>query len=109
MKIQKSVVSALLLLSFCASAVAFAEGRFERNHPRRAEVLGRDRNLRQVIRSDRGNLHGQYGNLMAQDRRIQRQERRDARMNGGRLTGQEDRRLNREENRLHREIRRDQH
>jgi len=108
-KIQKSIVSALLLLSFCASAATFAEGRFERNHPRRAEVLGRDRNLRQDIRSEHGNLHGQAGNLMAQDRRIQRQERRDARMNGGHITGQEERRLNREQNRLHREIRRDQH
>jgi hypothetical protein len=107
MKINKSVLASLLLVMLCASSSAFAQGKFFRNHPRRAEVLGRDSNLRHDINMDRGNLHGQAGNLMAQDRRIRRQEQRDARMNGGHITQGEQRQLNREENRLHREVRRD--
>lgn len=111
MKNQKSVFSTLLVLSLAVgllSQSAFAMGRnFEHNHPRRAEVLGRDNNLGNRIRNDRGQLGGNYGALSAQDRAIHRQEQRDARMNGGHITQAEQHQLNREENNLNREVRRD--
>lgn len=81
--------------------------RFEDNHPRRNEVIGRDNRLGNELRQDKGQLGGNYGNLMAQDRQIRRQERRDAKINGGYITPGQQAQLNRDENHLNREIRRD--
>lgn len=80
---------------------------FTQNHPRRAEVLGRDSNLNYQINRDEGHLNGQYGNLMRQDNSIARQEQQDARQNGGYITTQQQNQLNREENALGREVRMD--
>jgi|GEM_PF-1530566 len=110
MKHSKSLLSSLLVVGFAAGILAqaaFANDRFEDHHPRRAEVLGRDHNLRHELNEDKGHLGGNYGKLMAGDRRIQRQEQRDAHQNGGYITKREQRHLNREENRLNHRIRRD--
>lgn len=82
-------------------------GQFASQHPRRAEVLGRDAALNRELRSDRGNLDGQFGQLRRQDRNIARQEQFDARRNGGFITPGQEQQLNREENHLQRQINRD--
>jgi hypothetical protein len=82
-------------------------GPFAVNHPRRAEVLGRDRGIRGEVRADRGLLGGHYGQLMHEDRSIRGQEQRDARINGGFITRGQRAQLNREENREQRQINRD--
>ena len=107
-KVQKvSLLSvAALGLLITSTAPSFA-GQFQRNHPRRAEVLHRDNNINNRINNDRGHLGGHYGQLKRQDRNIRRQEQRDARMNGGHITKGEQRQLNREENHVNNEIRRD--
>jgi hypothetical protein len=80
---------------------------FSQVHPRRAEVLGRDRNLNNNINADRGHLGGQYNHLESQDRSIRAQEQRDARQNGGYITKGQQGQLNREENALRNETKYD--
>jgi hypothetical protein len=82
-------------------------GHFAANHPRRAEVLGRDNFQRGELRADRGKLGGHYGQLMHEDRSIHRQEQRDARINGGFITRGQQNQLNREENRVQNQTNRD--
>jgi hypothetical protein len=80
---------------------------FQKNHPGRSQVLGRDANLNRELNEDRGDLSGHYSQLKNEDNSIRRQEQIDAARNGGHITGQEDRQLNREENGLSRQINRD--
>jgi len=80
---------------------------FVQNHPRRAEVLGRDANLSYAINKDQGHLDGQYGALAKEDRQIAQQEQSDARANGGYITGQQKQQLNQEENQLRQQIQQD--
>ena len=77
---------------------------FQKNHPLRSEVLGRDANLNNQINGDEGHLSGHYGQLKSEDNAIKRQEQGDAARNGGHLTGQEYKQLNHEENGLNRQI-----
>jgi hypothetical protein len=78
-------------------------GKFQRQHPRRAEVLHRDNHLSNRINNNYGHLGGHYGHLASQDNQIHRQEQRDARNNGGYITRGQKGQLNREENSLSRE------
>ena len=80
---------------------------FVQNHPRRAEVLGRDANLGYSINKDEGHLGGQYGNLMGEDRSIRQQEQSDARANGGYITTAQQQQLNQEESSLRSQVRQD--
>lgn len=100
-------ISFALGLLFTTSILPSFAGNFWQNHPRRAEVLRRDKNINCEINRERGDLGGHYGQLKAEDRAIRRQEQRDARMNGGDITATEQHRLNREENHLNNQIRRD--
>ena len=77
------------------------------NHPRRAEVLGRDSGLNREINNDAGHLNGQYGQLKAEDQGIRAQEQTEAGQNGGYITRPEQRQLNQEENQLQRQVNRD--
>jgi hypothetical protein len=79
-------------------------GTFAQNHPRRAEVLGRDNNLNNAISQDRGQLGGNYQALKTDDRSIRQQEQSDARANGGYITSLQKQQLNQEENQLHQQI-----
>ena len=79
-------------------------GNFSQNHPRRAEVLGRDNNLNNQINQDRGNLGGNYSALKDDDRSIRNQERADSRANGGYITQTQKQQLNQEENQLHQQV-----
>lgn len=104
-----AIIVVLATLSFASSAQA--QGRWKKNHPRRAEVNQRLRN--QDHRVDQGEASGKLNERQAdrienQDARIRAQEQRDAAQNGGHITKVEQRQLNREENRVSREIRRDE-
>jgi chemotaxis protein histidine kinase CheA len=83
------------------------DAQFQKTHPGRSEVLGRDANLNRVLNEDKGDLSGHYGQLKTEDNAIRRQEQIDAARNGGHLTGQEYKQLNGEENGLSRQIGRD--
>jgi hypothetical protein len=82
-------------------------GNFATNHPRRAEVLGRDNNLNNSINADRGQLGGNYSALKTDDRSIRQQEQADARANGGYITSQQKVQLNQEENQLRQQVNQD--
>lgn len=104
---RKSLLSvAALGLFFTIAAPSYA-GQFQRNHPRRAEVLSRDNAAQRRLNRNYGNLGGHYGQLSREDRSIRRQERNDARANGGHLTRAEQNHLNREESHLNRQINKD--
>jgi len=105
-------LAGLMVAGTASSAFAFEPGQYHRDrfahrHPRRAEVLHRDRRLSRELHEDKGHLGGNYNNLMAQDRSIRQQEQADARQNGGYITRGEKRQLNREENHLQHEIHHD--
>jgi hypothetical protein len=80
---------------------------FAEQHPRRAEVLGRDGGLNNELNNDKGHLDGQYGALKQDDRSIRQQEQADARANGGYITRAQQTSLNQEENQLQRQINQD--
>lgn len=100
------LASLVVMTSFLSITPSFA-GRFAQNHPRRAEVLGRDNRMNRAINRDRGRLGGNYGGLEAEQRGIRRQEQADARANGGYITRQQQSQLNGEENTLRSQIRQD--
>jgi hypothetical protein len=79
-------------------------GSFAQNHPRRAEVLGRDNNLNNSINADRGQLGGNYQALKTDDRSIRQQEQQDAHANGGYITSTQKQQLNQEENQLRQQV-----
>lgn len=89
----------------------YAEGRpgdqFADNHPRRAEVLGRDSRINGRLNADYGKLGGNYGALRSQDQSIRAQEQADAKANGGWITTTEKQQFNQEENQLNQEIKQD--
>lgn len=99
-----ATVSAIALGMIVSSALPSYAGRFARQHPRRAQVLGRDNNLNNRINANRGNLGGHYGQLKSEDKSIHRQEQRDAAQNGGHITKGEQNQLNREENHVNNQI-----
>ena len=78
-----------------------------KEHPRRAEVIHRDNQLKKQINNDKGHLNGHYNQLSQEDRSIRRQERSDARHDGGHITLAEKHQLNHEENGVQRQIDRD--
>jgi len=93
-------------IAFGAVAPSFA-GQFQQNHPRRAQVLRRDRNIGGAIGRDRGQLGGNYNALRTEQGGIRQQEQADARANGGYITQQQKQQLNGEENTLHSQVRQD--
>ncbi len=90
-----SAVAAGLLAGWHARASA-AEA-----HPRRHEVMGRDRGLARQMNHRYGDLSGHYRQLQSEDASIRRQTRSDFRANGGYLTRAQKQQLNGEESSLH--------
>jgi hypothetical protein len=97
----------LLALTAVFSTTASFAGGWGQQHPRRAEVLGRDNHINNRLNNDRGQLGGNYGRLKSEDRAIRQQAQADARFNGGYITKGEQGQLNHEENHLNSQIRRD--
>jgi len=106
--IRKALAYSLIAIVAVGSAApAFAEGYWNRTHPRRAEVNHRIANQERQIRHDvrDGKLsRGQGRALMAQDRAVLADERADARLDGGHITRAEQRQLNGDLNAIHNEI-----
>jgi len=104
---KQTTLLSLGMVALLAATVMPANAWCLYDHPRRAEVLGRDAAIRRELNYDRGFLGGHYGQLRHEDMAIARQEQRDAFFNGGYITRGEQIHLNREENRLQRRINRD--
>ena len=73
-------------------------------HPRRTEVMNRDRHLSNQMNRDYGHLTGHYNQLQHQDAAVRRQTQSDMQKNGGHLTRADQRHLNGEENTLRSEV-----
>lgn len=100
------VTAALLLGSMAASTFA-AEGQFDKNHPRRAEVNKRLKNQHKRINHEakEGEItKGQAAKLHKEDRQIHKEERIMASQNGGHITKQEQKTLNQQENAVSKQI-----
>ncbi len=100
-----SLVLAVGVLSAFATS-ASAESRFARNHPRRAQVLKRDKN--EIKKNESAEESGaisekQEHKLNRQDRNVRREEQNQAKENGGHITKAEQAKDNRQENRINRE------
>lgn len=107
MKSQKVAYSSVLLGVLIASSVMPCFAGFRQQHPRRAEVLQRDRNLNRQIGKNYGNLGGNYGKLSRQDARIHNEQQRMSQKNGGYITNKQMYHLNRQESRLRQQVRTD--
>ena len=107
---MKKLLSVILLSDFATASVstAFAaEGQWEKNHPRRAEVNDRLANQNKRINQEvkEGEISkGQAAKLHREDRQVRQEERDMASQNGGHITKQEQRTLNQQENGISRQI-----
>jgi hypothetical protein len=84
---------------------------FDKNHPRRAEVLERTDNQKNQVNKAvaDGQLTGRQGaQIKREEQGIRRQEQRDAAANGGTITKGEQAQLNREENNTEAQIKNDE-
>lgn len=107
--ITRSTILAATALLFCSVTVnAFAdEARFNKNHPRRAQVNKRLGNQNKRIRNEvkEGEISkGQAAGMHKEDRQIRREERAMASQNGGHITKQEQKTLNQQENGVSKQI-----
>ena len=98
----------LCFLGFSNSTFA-QDSKFDKNHPRRAEV--NDRLANQNARIDKKEADGKMSKAEAKrlhkdDRKIRKEEKRMASKDGGHITPKEQNRLNRQENHVSRKIRR---
>jgi hypothetical protein len=106
-------LGAALVLALLGAAPAGAQtGKFDRNHPRRAQVNKRAGN--QNKRIDQGVKNGtlskgQAKQLHQEDRGIRKEERQDAAQNGGHITRQQQRQLNHQENQSSKQIYQEKH
>ncbi len=107
MKIMNRLVLVVAMFGIASATVAkAADGDFKKKHPRRAEVIGREKN--EVKKNNEAEASGkitqkQANRLNKQDARIKKEEQRDAAKNGGHITKAEQNHLNREENNVNRE------
>ena len=99
----------LAIVALCNTAIAEEANRkkkWERKHPRQAEVINRANN--EEKKNDAASAQGkitadQANRLDREDEAIKREERNMARKNGGKITPEEQRKLNRQENRVNRQ------
>lgn len=99
-------LSALLFGTLTTSVMA-AEGKWEKNHPRRDQVNDRLQNQNKRISHEvkEGELtKAQAGTLHKEDRQIRQEERDMASQDKGHITKQEQKTLNQQENVVSKEI-----
>ena len=109
----KKLALCVLITGLTASTV-FADNsntKFQKKHPRRAQVLNRANN--EESKNNAASANGQITQkqdkkLNREDQAIKRQEQADAAANGGHITKSEQRDLNREENGVNRQRARDE-
>ena len=102
----------LVLALLCAVPASAQQGKFDRNHPRRAQVNKRTNN--QNKRIDQGVKSGalskgQAQQLHQEDKGIHKEERADAAKNGGHITKQQQKQLNHQENQVSKQIHEEKH
>jgi hypothetical protein len=107
-------LGALLALALLCPATAGARqaGKWDKNHPRRAQVNKRAAN--QNKRIDQGVKsgalsQGQARQLHQEDKSIRKEERQDAARNGGHITRQQQKQLNQQENQVSKQIYQEKH
>ena len=112
-KLTQGTMMVLILGTLAAftAGSAKADEDFAKKHPRRAQVMRRDR--REKKKNNAAAANGKITQQQAQkldkeDSAIAHQERADAAANGGHITKSEQRDLNREENNVNRQRRRDE-
>ena len=97
---------AVFAVGMAASTFA-AEGQFNKNHPRRAEVNKRLNNQNKRINKEvkEGEISkGQAAKMHKEDHQIRKEERAMASQNGGHITKQEQKTLNQQENGVSKQI-----
>ena len=107
----KTAIPVLFLLILPNLATPARADDFAQKHPRRAEVIKRDRKLKNETKNalNSGKITGRQANrLEKEENGIRKQERADARADGGHITKGEQRQLNREENHVKRQLNRDE-
>jgi hypothetical protein len=100
------VTASLLLGSMTVNTFA-AEGQFDKDHPRRAEVNQRldnqDKRINKEVKE--GEISkAKAANLHKKDHQIRKEERIMASQNGGHITKQEQKTLNQQENAVSKQI-----
>ena len=101
-----TVATAMVALAGISSA-AFADTRWQKNHPRREQVNNRLANQNKRIHEEvkEGDLSkGQAAKLHHEDHQIRREERAMASQNGGHVTKSEQHVLNQQENAVSNQI-----
>lgn len=101
-----AILLSALVATVAGNAIA-AEGQWQKDHPRRAEVNGRLANQNKRIDNElkEGEISkGKAARLHKEDRQIRQEERNMAGQNGGHITRQEQKTLNRQENAVSRRI-----
>lgn len=106
MKAQIFGISLMIAL-FGITSTTFAQDKFDRTHPRRAEVNGRlahqdARIHREVKEGDMS--HAKAARLHSEDRSVRHQEQRMAARDHGHLTKKDQARLNHRENRISKRV-----
>lgn len=101
------IASLLVLVAGASFAQVPAETKFDKTHPRRAEVNHRlanqDRRIHHEVKE--GEMtKAQAAKLHREDRSIRKEERIMASQNGGHITRQEQRTLNQQENKVSAQI-----
>ena len=96
-----------LLTAIVASFIPWTSSFAAEAHPRKAEVMNRDRHLAGKMNKDYGDLSGHYNQLQKQDAAIRKQTQAEFKQNGGYLTKAQQKQLNGEENQLRSEIKAD--
>jgi F0F1-type ATP synthase membrane subunit b/b' len=102
---------ALALLG-AVPAGAQTQGKWDKAHPRRAQVNKRLNNQDKRIQQGEKNgtlTKGQAQQLHQEDHAIRKQERQDAAQNGGHITRQQQRQINKEENQASKQIYQEKH
>jgi|ERR1039457_1685607 hypothetical protein len=97
---------AVFAVGMAASTFA-AEGQFNKNHPRRAEVNKRLNNQNKRINKEvkQGEMSkGKAAKLHKEDHQIRKEERAMASQNSGHITKQEQKTLNQQENAVSKQI-----
>jgi hypothetical protein len=104
---KKSLVLGASALLIGVAGAAHAEGQWDKDHPRRAEVNKRLNNQNARINKEvkEGEISkGQAAKLHKDDRQIRQEERDMASQNHGHITKQEQMTLNQQENAVSRQI-----
>jgi CRISPR/Cas system-associated endoribonuclease Cas2 len=99
--------AALVLVLLCPATAGAQEGKWDKTHPRRAQVNKRLGNQNKRIQQgvQNGTLtRGQAKQLHQEDRGIRKEERQDAAQNGGHITSQQQRQINQQQNQVSKQI-----